>query len=371
MDTVIVPWVEPDRFATGEGIAALADELADARTQAAARGIRLGYHNHEFEPAARDAAGTTGLERLFELAGPELVAEVDIYWATVGGVDPAALITALGSRVRLLHIKDGPADSADRDAPQVAVGAGRVDVAGAIAAGSAVGVAHRGARPLRDRHDRGVAVERAVPRGPGALPGPRLMSDTAGGRVGIIGCGNISRAYATKLRTLRDLDLVACADLDPARARSLAAEFDVPVVLTADELLAHPDVDVVVNLTVPLSRTRRSRRPALEAGKHVYSEKPLALDTRDGAQLVALAHEQRPAPGLRARHVPGRRAADVSGAHRRGGHRDAPRRQRVLPGLRARVVAPRPGVLLPARRRARCSTSACTTSPRWSRSWVR
>ncbi|MET0773563.1 MAG: sugar phosphate isomerase/epimerase, partial [Candidatus Limnocylindrales bacterium] len=136
VDTVIVPWVEPQRFATDEGIAALADELAGARAQAAARGIRLGYHNHEFEPAARDPAGTTGLERLFDLAGPEVVAEVDIYWATVGGEDPAALIGRLGSRVRLLHIKDGPADPADRDAPQVAVGAGRVDVAGAIAAGS-------------------------------------------------------------------------------------------------------------------------------------------------------------------------------------------------------------------------------------------
>lgn len=138
VDTVIVPWAEPERFATDEGISTLADELARARTQAAARGLRLGYHNHEFEPAARDAAGMTGLERLFELAGPDLIAEVDIYWATVGGEDPAALIGRLGSRVRLLHVKDGPADPADRDAPQVSAGSGRVDITGAIAAGEAV-----------------------------------------------------------------------------------------------------------------------------------------------------------------------------------------------------------------------------------------
>jgi sugar phosphate isomerase/epimerase len=136
--TVIVPWVEPDRFATDEAIATLADELARAQAQAASRGIRLGYHNHEFEPAARVRDGTTGLDRLFELAGPDLVAEVDIYWATVGGEDPAALVRRLGSRVRSLHVKDGPADPADRDAPQVAVGSGRVDVMGAIEAAAAV-----------------------------------------------------------------------------------------------------------------------------------------------------------------------------------------------------------------------------------------
>jgi sugar phosphate isomerase/epimerase len=137
VDTVIVPWVEPVRVATEASIAELAAELAQARTQAATRGIRLGYHNHEFEPVP-GADGTTALERLFELAGPDVIAEVDSYWATVAGADPAALVGRLGDRVRLLHIKDGPADPADRDAPQVAVGAGRVDVAGAIAAGTAV-----------------------------------------------------------------------------------------------------------------------------------------------------------------------------------------------------------------------------------------
>jgi sugar phosphate isomerase/epimerase len=138
VDTVVVPWADPARFADDAAIAALAEELRQAQTQAAARGMRLGYHNHEFEPAARGADGTTGLERLFELAGPGLLAEVDIYWATMGGADPAALIGRLGPRVRLLHLKDGPADPADRDAPQVAVGAGTVDVTGAIEAGDAV-----------------------------------------------------------------------------------------------------------------------------------------------------------------------------------------------------------------------------------------
>ena len=137
VDTVVVPWAEPERFASARAIAALADELGRAQEQAAARGIALGYHNHEFEPRAR-VGDRTGLETLLDLADPDLVAEVDIYWATVGGEDPAALVRRIGPRVRLLHLKDGPADAADRDAPQVALGMGRVDVAGAIAAGTHV-----------------------------------------------------------------------------------------------------------------------------------------------------------------------------------------------------------------------------------------
>jgi sugar phosphate isomerase/epimerase len=134
VDTVIVPWAEPERFASRATVGVLAEELAEANRLAATRGIRVGYHNHEHEPAAH-IDGRTALEALFELAGPDLVAEVDIYWATVGGEDPGALITRIGPRARLLHVKDGPADAADRDAPQVALGHGRVDIAGALAAG--------------------------------------------------------------------------------------------------------------------------------------------------------------------------------------------------------------------------------------------
>jgi predicted dehydrogenase len=117
------------------------------------------------------------------------------------------------------------------------------------------------------------------------------MTLAALARVGIIGCGNISRAYATKLAGLPDLELAACADIDAGRAGALATEFGVSAVLSPDELVAHPDVDVVVNLTVPRSHAAVTRA-ALEAGKHVYSEKPLALDVREGTRLVALARER-------------------------------------------------------------------------------
>jgi predicted dehydrogenase len=117
-------------------------------------------------------------------------------------------------------------------------------------------------------------------RGPGAVAGPGVS-----GRVGVVGCGNISNAYAEKLRALPDLELVACADLDQDRAHDLAARFEIPLVLTPEALVEHPDVDVVLNLTVPVAHSSVTRA-ALRAGKHAYSEKPLALEYVDGRALL-------------------------------------------------------------------------------------
>ncbi len=116
------------------------------------------------------------------------------------------------------------------------------------------------------------------------------------GRIGIIGTGVISRAYAAKLAALPDMAVMACADLEPERALELVSHIapllpdgsPLPAVLTPDELLAHPDVDIVLNLTVPRAHAAVTRK-AIEAGKHVYSEKPLGLDVAEGRELVVLA----------------------------------------------------------------------------------
>src|SRR5437763_12995417 len=84
--------------------------------------------------------------------------------------------------------------------------------------------------------------------------------------------------------------LVAVADEDIARARACAAAWGVRP-YAPDELLAAADVELVVNLTPPLAHVETTRA-ALEAGKHVYSEKPLAVEVEDGRALVALAHER-------------------------------------------------------------------------------
>jgi len=131
VDTLVVPWAAPERFADLAAIRGLADDLVEAHQNAAARGIALGYHNHDFEVATK-IDGRTGLAQLFDLVGPSVFAEVDVYWVRVGGADPAALIAELGPRVRLLHIKDGPAD--DTASPMTAVGSGIIDFPAIVAA---------------------------------------------------------------------------------------------------------------------------------------------------------------------------------------------------------------------------------------------
>src|SRR5690606_29609229 len=105
--------------------------------------------------------------------------------------------------------------------------------------------------------------------------------------VGIIGCGNISSAYFRLIPTFRNLKLVACADINPAASRARSEEFGVDA-QEIDALLANPAVDVVVNLTVPEAHYPVSKR-SLEAGKHVYSEKPFVLTLEQGEDLRRIA----------------------------------------------------------------------------------
>ena len=104
-------------------------------------------------------------------------------------------------------------------------------------------------------------------------------------RVGLVGCGVISQAYARKLATLDGIEIVACADLERERAEALAKEYGIPRVLETRELVASDEVDVVLNLTIPAAHAEVSGA-AIEAGKSVYSEKPLATTLEQGRRLV-------------------------------------------------------------------------------------
>jgi sugar phosphate isomerase/epimerase len=129
--TVIVPSVDPERFADADAVATLAAELNQAAAKAADQGLRLGYHNHDFELSSI-VGGRPALEVLADALDPAVILEVDTYWAAVGGQDVPALLGRLGDRVRYLHVKDGPVVS--RDDMMVAVGSGRMPVADILAA---------------------------------------------------------------------------------------------------------------------------------------------------------------------------------------------------------------------------------------------
>jgi predicted dehydrogenase len=110
-------------------------------------------------------------------------------------------------------------------------------------------------------------------------------------KVGIIGCGNILGQYIQGGRAFDVLEIIACADIDEQKAHAAAAEFAIPQVSSVSELLADPEVDLILNLTVPKAHFEVSLS-VLEAGKHVYSEKPLATRRQDGQQIVATARER-------------------------------------------------------------------------------
>nr|WP_272211720.1 Gfo/Idh/MocA family oxidoreductase [Marinicella sp. W31]MDC2877613.1 Gfo/Idh/MocA family oxidoreductase [Marinicella sp. W31] len=108
--------------------------------------------------------------------------------------------------------------------------------------------------------------------------------------VGILGCGNISATYFSLSPMFKGIKVLACADINPAAAKARAEEYGV-IAQSVDELFANDEIDVVVNLTIPAAHFEMSRR-ALEAGKHVYSEKPLVLSVDEGKDLGRLAAEK-------------------------------------------------------------------------------
>jgi predicted dehydrogenase len=113
-------------------------------------------------------------------------------------------------------------------------------------------------------------------------------------RIVIVGCGNIAEPYAKNLVGFPQLELIGYSDLDPARAEALAAKYGGHVYASLEALLADPGIDLVLNLTIHHAHFAVNRQ-CLEAGKHVVSEKPLALRADEARELVDLAE----ARGLR------------------------------------------------------------------------
>ncbi len=112
-------------------------------------------------------------------------------------------------------------------------------------------------------------------------------------KVGIIGCGSISGIYFQMMREVYNniLDVTACADLDLTRARARAAENPGVKAMTVAKLLADPEIKIVVNLTIPKAHYSVTMK-ALQAGKHAYGEKPIAVTRAQGRRMLALAKEK-------------------------------------------------------------------------------
>lgn len=135
---VVVPWLPPDQRPDRDGYLALADEINEMGRQSAASGIKMGYHNHDFE------FDTFGTDRpayfdLVERLDPDLVdLELDLYWAVVAGYDPVSIFEAYPGRFAMWHVKDGAGD----EMTQTVVGQGTIDFAPIFAASETAGLKH-------------------------------------------------------------------------------------------------------------------------------------------------------------------------------------------------------------------------------------
>lgn len=112
-------------------------------------------------------------------------------------------------------------------------------------------------------------------------------------KIGILGCGNISNTYIQEIKRLYQplLEIQGVADLDLQRVKETAEKFGIPGAYTVEELLADSKIALIINLTPPMAHASMNRK-ILEAGKHVFCEKPFALTVEEAQEVAALAEEK-------------------------------------------------------------------------------
>ena len=134
-------------------------------------------------------------------------------------------------------------------------------------------------------------------------------------KIGLIGCGVISGAYLKAAQIFPVLELVACADIDPDASARSASEFGIPA-MSVDDLLGSSEIELVLNLTIPAAHAQVNAA-ALEAGKHVYCEKPFALNTGEGPGSAGPGKPERITDGMCTRYFSRRRPPDCTVSYRR------------------------------------------------------
>jgi sugar phosphate isomerase/epimerase len=135
---LVVPWLDPAERRSIDDYRRLAEELNRFGEKVRAAGMRLGYHNHDFELGAM--GGSVPLDVLFDRTDPNLVIfELDLYWVTKGGADPLTYFSRYPGRVHLVHIKDSAGAPEHR---QVDVGKGTIDFAKILSRREQAGIRH-------------------------------------------------------------------------------------------------------------------------------------------------------------------------------------------------------------------------------------
>jgi len=110
-------------------------------------------------------------------------------------------------------------------------------------------------------------------------------------KVGIIGCGNISETYFNCQKIFNNFEIIACADLNNEFAIKSAEQFNVKA-LSVDDILSNKEIGLIINLTIP-SAHKEIIVKSLNAGKHCFSEKPLAMNMEEGLEIQKLSSEKK------------------------------------------------------------------------------
>ena len=297
--------------------------------------------------------------RISSTRRPSIGWEMDVAWVIRGGADPLKWIDEYGQRITAVHVKDiAPAGENANEDGWADVGHGTVDWARPDQ-GVQGEVARQDLRDGARQSERSRTLRAALDRiGQDLLRGIDMAKKLG---VGVIGCGNISTAYFRLAPLFKGIEMRACADINMDAAKARAKEFGLRAE-TVDDLLAAKDIDIIVNLTIPAVHYEVSRQ-VLDAGKHVYSEKPFVLSVKEGLDLKKRAEKGK----LRIGSAPD---TFLGGAHQLARHLiDNGKLGKITSGTCYRDE-PRHGALASqsrtsssSRAPARCSTSAPTTSP--------
>ncbi len=276
-------------------------EQAETRDQAVAvlREFAVGYaiENHPETSIAELAA------RLGEGADDVIGIALDTGWAATRGWDALTGLQELQDRVFTVHLKDVKAPRAEKSGFEFIdmghetcrLGDGVVGMEGIVCWLSEMefrgpmGVEHE-PEEFDPREDCRISLERIKGWWTDAQPQPK----SARLRVAVVGCGNIANSYGEALNNRPEIEILGASDLDPARAKTWTEKHGGKPYASLDAVLVDPAVEVVINLTIQSAHVEVVTR-ALEAGKHVHTEKPLAPTFAEAQQLVALAQ----AKGLR------------------------------------------------------------------------
>jgi len=259
-------------------------------------GLVFGHENHpEKTPAEL-------LAKLGDGDGDVIGLAVDTGWFGTQGFDAADALRQLAPRLKHVHLKDVKARRTAKTGFQMIdmghetcrLGAGIVNIEKCVK--TLVEIGYRGAISIEhepeefDPRDDVAASKAALEGWLGAAAAKAAPKKQL--RYVVVGCGNIAGAYGRNLAPYPELVQLGAQDLDPARASEFTKQFGGKVYATLDEVLADPEVDCVVNLTIHHAHVEVITR-CLEAAKHVHTEKPIAMTYAQAKALAALARRKR------------------------------------------------------------------------------